>query len=144
MLIGGDKMMIHLANIAKKMQGEVSVGFMADALYPDGTPVAQVAFYNEFGTSRIPPRPFFRGMIAKNSPGWAMRMSKAAAYYDFDGQKVLELMGQTIQEKLQEAIVDFSDPANAPSTIEKKGFDKPLIDTGHMKDSVTFKVKDAE
>lgn len=144
MLVGGNKMMVYLYNLAKKMKGEVDVGFMADATYPDGTSVAEVAFYNEFGTIKIPPRSFFRGMIAKNSPGWALRISKAAKYYDYDGQKVLELMGQTIQEELQESIVDFSDPPNAPATIEKKGFNKPLIDTGHMKDSVTFKVRDAE
>ena len=41
------------------------VGFFQDSRYPDGTPVTNIAAWNEFGTSRgIPERPFFRLAIA--------------------------------------------------------------------------------
>ena len=49
----------------------VEIGFFSDAKYPDGTPVTNVAAYNEFGTEnkdgseRIPERPFFRQAIPK-------------------------------------------------------------------------------
>ena len=141
---GGEKLEKYLADISAKMQGSVNVGFMSNATYPDGTYVAEVAFYNEFGTSKIPSRPFFRNMIAQQSPGWAMRMAKAAKYYSYDGHSILSAMGESISEELKQSIIDFDTPSNAPYTIQKKGFDKPLIDTGHMKDSVSYEVKGKE
>ena len=38
----------------------VTVGFYKSAKYPDGTQVATVAAWNEFGAKGIPERPFFR------------------------------------------------------------------------------------
>ena len=66
-LQGSDGVMKALEDIAKRMGGgEVSVGFMEGATYPEGTPVAAVAFWNEYGvpSHNQPPRPFFRQMIA--------------------------------------------------------------------------------
>ena len=37
---------------------------------------------------------------------------------------------------VQETIKEGEFSPNAPSTIKKKGSDKPLIDTGHMRQSV--------
>jgi len=148
-LSGADGVMKALEDIARKMGGgEVSVGFMAGATYPDGTPVAAVAFWNEFGTSRVPPRPFFRTMprpffrqmIAKESPTWPGKMAKLAKATDYDGDKVLTLMGEDIKGALQQSINEFQSPPLAPSTIEAKGFAKPLIDTSHMLNSITYEV----
>jgi hypothetical protein len=140
-LKGGDKLAKALSEIADKMQGSVRVGFLEGALYPDGTPVAAVAFWNEFGTTRIPARPFFRTTITDKSSEWADRLGKAAIRYEYDGLKTMELMGQTMAEDVQESINGWTDPANADSTIEKKGFDKPLIDTGDMLRSVDYEVE---
>lgn len=142
-LSGGDKIGAALAAISERMSGSVKVGFLEGATYPDtGIPVAQVAFWNEYGTSRAPARPFFRRMIANNSAGWGARIAGAAKYFEYDGAKVLGLMGLTIAEELQQSITDWKDPPNAPYTIAKKGFDKPLTDTGHMKSSVDFEVEE--
>lgn len=140
-LTGSDGVMKALKEIAQRMGGgEVSVGFMAGATYPDGTPVAAVAFWNEFGGPGRPPRPFFRQMIAKESPTWAPKMVKLAKATDYDGNKVLALMGEDIKGALQQSINKFRSPPLAPSTIEAKGFAKPLIDTSHMLNSVTYEV----
>ena len=48
---------------------ELQVGFFATAKYPDGTPVTNVAVWNEFGTGRIPERPFFRQALAGREAG---------------------------------------------------------------------------
>ena len=89
-LSGSDGVMKALEEIARKMGGgEVAVGFPAGDNYSDGTPVAAAAFWNEFGTSTIPPRPFFRPMIAKESPTWAPKMAAWAKRFDYDGDKVL-------------------------------------------------------
>ena len=140
-LSGADGVMKALEDIARKMGGgEVAVGFMAGATYPDGTPVAAVAFWNEYGGPGRQPRPFFRQMIAQESPPWPGKMAKLAKATDYDGDKVLALMGEDIKGALQQSINEFQSPPLAPSTIEAKGFAKPLIDTSHMLNSVTYEV----
>lgn len=135
------KLMAHLKGIEKRMGGgKVSVGFMEGATYPDGTPVAAVAFWNEYGGPNRPPRPFFRRMIAKESPTWAAKMAKLAK--GRSSQSVLSLMGEDIKGALQQSINDFSSPALKASTSEAKGFEKPLIDTAHMLKSIDYEVKE--
>lgn len=141
-LKGSDSLMKKLQEIAEKMNaGSVSVGFMAGATYPDGTGVPQVAFWNEFGTISSPPRPFFRGMISEESGSWPEKMAKLAKATKYDGEKVLGMMGEDIQGALKESINKFDSPALAESTIKGKGFSKPLIDAGHMINSITYKVE---
>ena len=141
-LQGADGVSKALEEIAKRMGGgEVAVGFMEGATYPDGTPVAAVAFWNEFGKEGQPPRPFFRQMIAAESPSWPGKMAKLAKATDYDGDKVLALMGEDVKGALQQSINDFTTPGLAPSTIEEKGFSKPLIDTSHMLNSIAYEVK---
>lgn len=141
-LQGADGVSKALEEIAKRMGGgEVAVGFMEGATYPDGTPVAAVAFWNEFGKEGQPPRPFFRQMIAAESPGWPKKMAALAKATDYDGDKVLALMGEDVKGALQQSINDFTTPGLAPSTIEEKGFSKPLIDTSHMLNSIAYEVK---
>lgn len=121
----------------------VTVGFHGGE-YPDGTPIAAVAFWNEYGHGATPPRPFFRQMIAKDSPEWAGRMAQSAKYYKYDGHKVLDVMGVSIGEALQQSINDFTTPALSPNTRKKSakaGFDKPLIDTAVMVKSITHEVE---
>ena len=134
----------HLQDLAKKLGGgSVEVGFMEGATYPDGTPVAAVAFWNEFGhegPAPAPPRPFFRSMIAKESSGWATKMASLAKVTNFDGPKVLALLGEDISGALRDSITSLTEPALAPRTIKAKGFAKPLVDTGHMLNSVTYRV----
>lgn len=139
-LSGAPELMAKLKAIAKSMGGgKVSIGFTEGATYPDGTPVAAVAFWNEFGASG-PPRPFFRQMIAKESPSWGYKMAKLAKATDYEGPRVLGLMGEDIKGALQQSINEFATPALSPQTVERKGFAKPLIDSGHMLNSVTYEV----
>lgn len=138
---GGKNMSSALAEISRKMKGSVNVGFLAGATYPDdGTPVAQVAFWNEYGTSQTEARPFFRTMIAVESFAWPDLIGKAAKHYGYDGKSVLQFMGVKISEELQQSIAGWRYPGNAASTIAKKGFDKPLVETAHMQNSVDFEV----
>ena len=140
-----DKIEKRLNEIAKKMEVSLKVGFMSGAVYPEtGTPVASVAFLNEFGHGGIypaPPRPFFRNMIANESPGWGVKMSKLAKVTNYDGQKVMSSMGEDIKGALKQSITDFTTPELAESTKKAKGFDKPLIDSSHMENSITYEVK---
>jgi len=121
------------------MSGEVHVGFLEGATYPDGTPVAAVAYWDEFGASG-PPRPFFRNMIAQESPTWGPKLKGALQFTGNDGEKALRIVGDNIQGALIQSINDFTTPALAESTIKRKGFDKPLIDSAVMVNSTGVEV----
>jgi hypothetical protein len=127
----------------------VRVGFLENADYPavpsaSGAPrpalhVAQVAFWNEFGTARAPARPFFRGMIAKDSPDWGEQLARNLKAADYDSDTALAAMGLSIKDALTTAIVAW--PAdNAPSTVRRKGFNKGLVDKGVMQRATDFEV----
>lgn len=93
-------------------------------------------------TVTIPARPFFRSMIAKNKGEWGPQLGKIIKGADYDSAVALGRLGQLVKDQLQESIREFSDPANAKSTIAKKGFDKPLVDSSHMLNSVDFEVNE--
>lgn len=125
-----------LMDIARKMGGwKVLIGWMADATYPDGTPVAAVMFWNEFGHGgRFPaePRPAFRNMITKESPHWPAMMAQLAKTTKFDGQRVLSIMGKDIAEALQQSITELTEPPLKQSTlILRKRF-------GNQPEKITF------
>jgi len=144
---GGDKLEARLKEILAKVQNstEVRVGFLEGATYEDGTSVAEVAAYNEYGvpSRNQPPRPFFRGMIKEKSPNWGESLSALLVKNNYDANKALALMGHGISGQLRESIQKFTSPGLAESTIAAKGgVNKPLIDTGHMFNSVDFEVKE--
>lgn len=135
-----DNVTRKLQEISQKMSGSVEVGFLEGATYPDGTPVAAVAFWNEYGNGSAPPRPFFRNMIEVEKSSWPGKVAALAKSTGYDSEKVLALMGEDIDGALKQSINDFTTPALAPYTIKKKGFDKPLIDTAHMVNSTGYRV----
>ncbi len=145
---GGSEMERKLKEMMDKLGDGtlLRVGFLENATYPDGEYVATIAAANEFGNSgnNQPPRPFFRNMIAANSPAWPLEVGKVIKAVDFDGGKALQLMGERIKDQLQGSIRELVEPPLSPHTIKKKGFDKPLIDTGHMLNSVDYDVKEIE
>lgn len=137
--------MKRLEEIAERMGGgSVSVGFLEGATSPQGIPEAAIAFWNEFGKPGQPPRPFFRQMIAAESPGWPATMARLAKATDYDGDKVLGLMGLDIQHALQQSINNFTTPGLAQSTIDRKGFAKPLIHKGDMLNAVNYELSNSK
>lgn len=92
-------------------------------------------------TVTIPARPFFRGMIAKERAYVGSDMAHALREADYNMARALGLMGEEYTGKLQEAIIEFDSPANAPSTIARKGFDDPLVESGTMLRTANYTVK---
>ena len=91
-------------------------------------------------TISIPPRPFFRNMIAKHAAHWPADIAAALRSTGMDGAAALSLVGFQIRGELQQSITDTNTPPNAPSTVRRKGFNKPLIDTGYMRNKVDYAV----
>lgn len=121
------------------------VGFLEDATYPDGQPVAQVAAHLNYGTSKMPPRPFFRQFIAQNKDGWGKKLGNVLAAAGYDTTLALGRMGYGMKGQLQETIIAFNNPPDSKETLARKkskfGEDSTLIDTAHMLNSVDFDVK---
>lgn len=188
-LKGGSKLEQRLRKIAEKagQANTVRVGFLEDATYPNGMPVAQVAAINEYGgtatipahdvtlnrkvksdgefaqngrfvkagkanfstvhhveeyTVTVPARSFFRSMIEQHKGEWGPALGKIIRNADYDATVALGRLGYMVGNQLQESIREFSDPPNAKSTIAKKGFDHPLVDSAHMLNSVDFEVNE--
>lgn len=109
-----------LKEIAASMSGHVDVGFLEGATYADGTPVASVAYWDEFGHGGqfpAPPRPYFRTMVATEKPTWEGKVGKLAIATNNDGPKVLALMGEDIEGALKASIINLTEPALSPTTL---------------------------
>ena len=141
---GGEGVVRVLSEIARQVSrpATLRVGFLENATYPDGTPVALVAAVQEFGSpvNGIPPRPFFRNMIAAKQDEWGPAIADLIVDNDYDMTATLEVAGQAIAGQLRQSIIDTNAPPLAQSTVDRKGFDKPLVDTGHMLNSVDSQV----
>jgi hypothetical protein len=142
-LKGGTALEARLKELAAKVTkpANLSVGFLENSTYPDGTSVPMVAAINEFGTRKQPPRPFFRNMIADKSPKWGDAIADLLKANDFDATKTMQQTGAGIKGQLQESITTFDSVPLSPKTIAAKGFDKQLVDTSVMLNSIDFKVE---
>ena len=126
---------------------EVIVGFVSDEADKkvDGVPIWLYASYNEFGTSTIPARPFFRSAINKNRKEIISEMKGFFAKVGtgkMTGEQALKGIGLIVQGMIQESIKNGSWQANVPGTIKaKKGIGQPLIETGSMLRAVSFEIR---
>lgn len=131
---------------AKKISGDhVTVGFHSSGLnkYENGDTVATNAARHEFGTDHIPARPFIRPSIRAHVRGFKRQRSILARKMlngDIKSREALKVIGVNASDAVQEYIVSGSFLPLAASTIESKGSTKPLIDTGLMRQSVSFEV----
>ena len=154
---GGSAFRAKLQSIAQKLSDPsvLRVGFLENSTYPDGTPTALVAAVQEFGSpaNNIPPRPFFRNMIASKSKEWGPATAVLLKKNDFNEAATLNTVGQVISEQLADSIIATNSPPLAAATIAAKsrsgssakslgvlGPAKPLVDTGHMLNSVDYEV----
>ena len=156
-LEGGRRLRRWLRQARKLKPYEVEVGFFADARYPpvrtgknggqkqEPLLVAEVAARNEFGTGGVPERPFFRNVIAelKQSNEVVQLVGRSV---DLRTPRWLptgqEAVAEHIVGQLWQSITDLDRPPNSPVTIARKGSPNPLIDTGFMRGSVSWRRRD--
>lgn len=123
---------------------EVRIGFQhGQATEEDGTDICDVAAWNELGTVNSPPRPFLRKSVDENEEkiNHFLQSKKADLIRGVPAEQILKEIGLFQKDLIQEKITEGSFQANAASTIRKKGSNKPLIDTGRMRQSVNYMVK---
>lgn len=118
---GGAKLEAALKAISEKVNKKATlrVGFLEDATYPDGTKVATVAAIQEYGAPNagIPPRPFFRSMIAAKKDTWGDGLARSLVAADYNVVRALAMAGQGISGQLQESIINLDEPALSPVTL---------------------------
>lgn len=139
---GGDKLEKKLRKLsaAADKAATLDVGFLAGSTDSEGVSNALKAALSEYGTSRMPPRPFFRNAIRDNVAKWGPNLGTALVKTNFQADRALALLGESIVGQVQESINKLSSPPLARSTIERKGFEKPLIHHGDMLRSVDKRV----
>lgn len=139
-----------ISDIAKRIgKNAISVGVQGDAGMhqgkdgqPTGTTVAEIYWWNEFGTSRIPERPTLRPTFAKEKVKYQLILarisSRAMNEPGYNLRQAMGKLGEVAQQDIQKAIVELKTPPNAQSTIDNKGSDNPLVDTGQLVSSIRW------
>ena len=128
--------------IGNRIFKSVKARAKADAAKGSSQPAAMVAYQLEYGNKFMKPRPFFSGMIAKQSPTWGRLIAAALKAQNYNGKAALQMIGLKVKEQLQESIKDFTGEPLKASTIARKGFETPLIDSHNMIDAVDFRVEE--
>lgn len=136
----GKKFMEELKELASL---EVRIGFQHGiAQEENGADICDIAAWNELGTEHAPSRPFMRDSVDKHLPAinHMMMSQKDALLSGATAKYILNTVGLFQKDLMQTEIEQGDFVANAPETIRRKGSDKPLIDTGQMKNSVNYQI----
>lgn len=108
--------------------------------------VIQVAAWHEFGTEDIPARSFLRAYVDENQARLRAMLS-ALAVSVATGKRTkadaLEILGAKMVGEIQARIAAGIDPPLSPATIARKGSSVPLIDTGQLRSSISFRVRES-
>lgn len=129
----GDRFFKELEEL-KRMK--TYVGFQAGSHFEEnGEDVVNVAYRNEFGTEKIPSRPFMAQTVDNHLKEITDVVAKSAQRGQ-DAAGITRLIGEAIADLMRKEIENGDFVPNSPYTIAKKGSDKPLIDTGTMMDSI--------
>jgi hypothetical protein len=153
----------HIKRLKQLKDVTIEAGWFESARYQAGKDVpaaqvgmsvARVARINEFGATIktakanivIPARPFMRGaymQIKAKRDGITKKIAKQIVEGKIKPEQAFIQIGLFMEGEIVESIKNGGWVANAPSTVKRKGFDKPLIHTGQMWQAVASKVSEA-
>lgn len=131
---------------------KVNIG-VKPATYKDGTKLSDVAAWNNYGTETIPPRPVWRIAAEKIIGSEEFKKSIKAYFKNIMVNPIkteherleAEFLRKIGQQSAAEAkrIIDGGGGLqhNAPATVKKKGFDKPLYETGLLIKNIDYEIE---
>ena len=126
-------------------QKDVYIGVIGDNASRGGElNNAQLMAIHEFGTEHIPERAPIRKTMAKNGESYGTMFEKAITGVldgNSDADLILNRIGAQVAGDVVGEIQSGVGPELAPSTIKRKGSDRPLIDTGALVQSISYEVK---
>ena len=159
---GGAKLEHALKGLGKGGVEGLDVGVFSSARYPDGTPVAAVGLWSEFGTRKkngevhIPQRPWMRNGNARAKPLMLKLIKERVDPLNLViNYGLAELLGVLVEGEYKQEMADLKKPENAEVTvkggpirtyhgkiifIKGKGDDNPLIDEGTLRTAITYQV----
>lgn len=135
-------------SFAKAEMFEDQLGWFEDNRYGsdnENLPMAQVAQWIAEGVAskNIPPRDFIRtgltNTLKKGSNDASFKRIITAVANGQDVFKALHKEGDSFRQTLRQVMMDWDTPPNAPTTIELKGFDDPLIESSELISNVSVK-----
>lgn len=106
-------------------------------------PLAVIAAIHEFGLGDMPQRSFLRSAYDENLPMINKMIQRVAngAVFGLGTNAALNQLGNVVQGMVQRKIVDGPFVPNSPATIKRKKSSKPLIDTGHLRQSIRYVIE---
>lgn len=123
----------------KKSQGK----FVKGRTHTSTANLADVATFNEFGTSDIPARPFMGQTFENNRDivGASIAVMKDQIFLgETSVTRALNKLGTWYKGLIQKIFKEGEFQENAPATIRIKKSSKPLIDTGRLRQSIDYEV----
>lgn len=108
---------------------------------------AELMFIHSKGSPirNIPPRPTIEPTIDKNNSKIAQKYSEAIKkillFRKNEGRQDLEKLGLWLVNKVRAMFGSDELTPLRPATIKAKGSDRPLIDTGQLRKSVTYVIR---
>lgn len=102
-----------------------------------------ITIRKERGSIVIPERSFLRSTFDDKNNEWFTFLKKQMEHVingRINAQILCERLGAKMVGDIQEKLTDINSPPNAPATIAKKGSSNPLIDTGGLRQRITYKV----
>lgn len=109
--------------------------------------IAEALLINEYGAgagkSHVPARAPMRRTFARANPAiqeMGARAARMVIQFAGTGAQVMALMGRLGVDALRSTLAGPNPPSNAPRTVERKGFDHPLIWTGMLWESISHRV----
>jgi hypothetical protein len=156
---------VGIIDAGKHESGDLTVAgigyvheFGAEIEHPGGTPyiileggkaqfvkkgTANVAGITKPHTIIIPERSFMRSTL-KEKKKEIIALQKKLLVKIRKGETTVEdalgLIGDFTAAAISQKIVKLRSPANTAATIKRKGSSNPLIDTGQLKNSITYEV----
>jgi hypothetical protein len=130
---------------------EIAVGYPQGRAmaYPNGRSLIEVAARHVFGEG-VPQRDFmtYGRTLIEDSPLIKKIMQRIAVETGRPTANpaiisaLMEAAGLEAANLIRQAILDGDWEPNSPETVARKGSSQPLIDTGHLKNSATYVVRD--
>jgi hypothetical protein len=102
---------------------------------------------NEVGVpeKNIPPRPWMRTTLDTNANEYLKLLGERFVEEMERGMpggdaRIKAELGEKVAADLRKAITAWTEPANAPRTVRKKGFNNPLVERGDLQNAPTYRI----
>lgn len=116
----------------------------------EGATVVDIAVAHEFGAGRVPERSFIRDTIdaqakkyrAYLNKGIDQELAQTVQSGSVPAQSLtLKRLGLMVKGDIQKRIAQGIPPPNSPATIARKGSSTPLINTGQLRASIDYELR---